>query len=177
MGGQDKGLLPWQGQPLVSHQLARLAPQVGPLMISANRHAETYAALARPWHATVVADTLPGFQGPLAGLATALQACTTPWLAALPCDTPLLPAHWVSRLAEAAASAAAHAAYAHDGRDAHYAVCLLSRALLPALQHSLAAGERRLGHWLQSAGAVAVVFEGAAPAFANLNRAADWPAD
>src|SRR2546427_5877563 len=45
MGGIDKGLQPFLGQPLAAHALDRLAPQVGHLLINANRHAEAYAQL------------------------------------------------------------------------------------------------------------------------------------
>lgn len=48
MGGIDKGLQPFLGQPLAAHALDRLAPQVGHLMLNANRHAEAYAQLGAP---------------------------------------------------------------------------------------------------------------------------------
>ena len=44
MGGVDKGLVLLDGKPLVAHVLARLAPQVGPILINANQNAERYAA-------------------------------------------------------------------------------------------------------------------------------------
>ena len=64
MGGVDKGLVELDGQPMVAHVLARLAPQVGALLINANQNAERYAAFGYP----VVADAVGGFAGPLAGL-------------------------------------------------------------------------------------------------------------
>jgi len=48
MGGVDKGLQTLRGEPLARHALDRLAPQVGPLMISANRHLHAYAAFGVP---------------------------------------------------------------------------------------------------------------------------------
>ncbi len=77
MGGVDKGLQMLHGEPLTLHVLKRLAPQTGPLLISANRHADRYAELAAPFGATVVSDTLPGFPGPLAGLLAGLRAAQT----------------------------------------------------------------------------------------------------
>jgi molybdenum cofactor guanylyltransferase len=44
MGGVDKGLQLLHNQPLALHAAQRLAPQVGPLLISANRHHSHYAA-------------------------------------------------------------------------------------------------------------------------------------
>ena len=46
LGGVDKGLQAWHGLPLVDHALVRLAPQVGAVLISANRNAPAYASRA-----------------------------------------------------------------------------------------------------------------------------------
>lgn len=91
MGGVDKGLQSFQGLPLALHALQRLAPQVGPLLINANRNTEAYAALGQPLGAKVCADTLPDYPGPLAGFMAALAQCQTPWVLCVPCDTPLFP--------------------------------------------------------------------------------------
>ena len=72
MGGVDKGLQPFRGQPLALHALQRLAPQVGALLLSANRHQGDYQALAAPFHAPVLADGLAGYAGPLAGFLAGL---------------------------------------------------------------------------------------------------------
>ena len=45
MGGVDKGLVELDGQPMVAHVLARLAPQVGDVLINANQNAERYARI------------------------------------------------------------------------------------------------------------------------------------
>ncbi|MGF7189672.1 molybdenum cofactor guanylyltransferase [Robbsia andropogonis] len=93
MGGIDKGWVMLNGQPLVEHARARLAPQVGSLIISANRHITRYAALA-----PVVTDALPDYPGPLAGVVAALRATKTRYLACVPCDVPALPEDLVERL-------------------------------------------------------------------------------
>ena len=64
MGGVDKGLQELDGRPLVAHVIARLAPQVGSLLINANRNAERYAAFGHP----VVADAIDGLARPRARL-------------------------------------------------------------------------------------------------------------
>lgn len=84
MGGVDKGLLRLGGQLLVERVLTALRAQgIGTWLIVANRSHEIYAR-----YAPVVADAEPGFRGPLAGVAAALTACTTPWLLSVPVDCP-----------------------------------------------------------------------------------------
>lgn len=165
MGGADKGLLPLKGRPLVAHVAERLAPQVGSLLINANRNRDDYARLGWP----VIEDLLPGQAGPLAGLQAGLAACATPWLAAVPCDAPRLPADLVPRLAAALAQrpgALAAAPFA-DGR-LQSAFLLCRRECLPPLAGFLAAGGRKLEDWLRSVAVVEVPFADGA-AFANLN--------
>lgn len=174
MGGQDKGLLPWQGRPIVAAVLANIAPQCGPVLISANRNLPRYTELGAPWQAQACPDTLAGFEGPLAGILAALAQCRTPWLAVAPCDSPGLPPDWVARLAAAAQAAHAPAAYAHDGAQGHYVVCLINRALHERLAQDMATGERRIGRWLQAVGGVPAPFPGQAHAFGNLNSPQDW---
>ncbi|MEZ0273190.1 MAG: NTP transferase domain-containing protein, partial [Methylophilaceae bacterium] len=62
MGGVDKGLVPFQGKPLVTHVLERLRPQVDEILVNANREIDTYAKFGYP----VVPDAIGGFAGPLA---------------------------------------------------------------------------------------------------------------
>jgi molybdopterin-guanine dinucleotide biosynthesis protein A len=174
MGGIDKGLQSWHGRPLAAHAVARLAPQVAAVMISANRHAPAYAALA----ARVLADAQPGFPGPLAGILAGLRAASTPWLAVVPCDAPWLPGDLVARLATGVAGGApgAVARRVHaDGRQRLEPVCcLLSTALADDLAATLAAGERKAGAWI-ARHAAPVDFDrpGDADAFANFNTLAE----
>ena len=85
MGGVDKGLQLHHGVPLALHALRRLAPQVGPAMLNANRNVEAYAAFGAP----VWPDTPPNYAGPLAGFVAGLSHCHTPYLVTVPCDSPL----------------------------------------------------------------------------------------
>jgi molybdopterin-guanine dinucleotide biosynthesis protein A len=171
MGGVDKGLLTWQGRPLVLHALERLRPQVAHVAVSANRHLSQYEALG----VAVWPDRVPGYPGPLAGWQAALQAMPTPWLASVPCDTPTLPLDTVTRLATAAAAQGAPAAYAVAGGRAHPVVSLLHASLRPALDRALDEHRLRVLDWLDGVQAVAVPFDapGDATAFANLNRPED----
>ncbi|MFY3334755.1 molybdenum cofactor guanylyltransferase MobA [Achromobacter xylosoxidans] len=168
MQGSDKGLVLLGGEPLVAHVARRLAPQVGPLILSANRNADSYARYGR-----VVADdtdALGAWQGPLAGLAAGLVAAAPcEWLVVTPCDTPFLPADLAQRLIAAAQTAGAPLAYAVAGGQRHPACMALRASLLPALRDYLAAGERKVGLWQSRVGGVGAPFDDAPGAFMNLN--------
>lgn len=169
MGGADKGLQELGGRPMAAHVLERLAPQVGAVLISANRNLERYAELGCP----VLPDTLDGYAGPLAGLQAALAQATTPLLVTAPCDSPFLPADLVARLHDGLVAQQAELAVAcADGR-AHRAFCLLRRELLPGLDAFLAAGERRVGLWHASLKVAEVDFSDEAGAFGNINTTED----
>ncbi|TAM27934.1 MAG: molybdenum cofactor guanylyltransferase MobA [Paraburkholderia sp.] len=185
MGGADKGLQLLRGRPLAAHVLARLAPQVGALAISANRHQDVYAALGAPWHAAVLADTLPDFPGPLAGLLAGLQAAKTPWLLTAPCDSPWLPADLAARLAAAAlaqdadiatvvtTSATGDSAGDSAGNSAgnstlHPVFALVRTSLADDLAAFLGAGERKVRAWYARHKTVEVNFADER-AFYNIN--------
>jgi molybdopterin-guanine dinucleotide biosynthesis protein A len=184
MGGVDKGLQMLAGQPLAWHALQRLRPQVGPIMISANRHLVRYAGLGVP----VWPDVMPEHPGPLAGMLAGLTHCSTPWLACVPCDSPCFPVDLVARLAAACAaegSEIAVAATLEDGEQGqgaadatprrlrmHPVFCLLDRRLAPGLAQALLAGERKVGRWMAAQRCSVVGFDDA-QAFFNVNTEAD----
>jgi molybdopterin-guanine dinucleotide biosynthesis protein A len=161
MGGIAKGLVPLHGRPLLAHVIERLAPQVAHLAINANR--DDYAAFGLPQ----VADVVPGFAGPLAGLHAGLLASATPWLVTAPCDAPMLPRDLVARLAQAA-STGRRLIVAASPRGMEPGFMLAHVGLAPALGAWLAGGGRKARDWLAAAGAVEVAFADAA-AFINVN--------
>lgn len=168
MGGADKGLLDFRGRPLVAHATERLAPQVGTMLISANRNLDVYRRLGYP----VVTDAGDERCGPLAGIAAGLAACATDWLVCVPCDCPALPRDLVERLlAGAEECQASMAVAAADGRM-QPTFQLVRRECLPALHAYLAAGERRVGQWCREQGALEVAFPEVG-AFENLNNPTD----
>ncbi|MBB2929997.1 molybdenum cofactor guanylyltransferase MobA [Paraburkholderia silvatlantica] len=173
MGGADKGLQMLHGKPLAAHVLARLAPQVGVLSISANRNGDAYAALGAPWRAGVLADTLPGFPGPLAGLLAGLRAAQTEWLLTAPCDSPWLPADLAERLTHAALSARADIVTATTTNAAgevslHPVFALVRTSLADDLAAFLCAGERKVRAWYARHTAAEVAFADER-AFYNIN--------
>lgn len=161
MGGIAKGLAPLHGRPLLAHVIDRLAPQVARIALNANR--ADYAAFDLP----LVADVIPGFAGPLAGLHAGLLACPTPWLVTAPCDAPLLPDDLVPRLAQAA-SGQRRLFVAASPRGIEPGFMLAHVELAPSLGEWLAGGGRKVRDWLAAAGAGEVRFADAA-AFANVN--------
>lgn len=165
MGGIDKGLALLDGRPLAAHVLARLAPQVGSVLINANRNGDAYASLG----AAVIADLRDDFAGPLAGLEAGLAACRTPYLACAPCDSPFLPTDLVPRLADSLAAGQASVAVARTGEQLHPVFALMRGDVLADLQAFLHAGGRRMESWLQRLRWVACSFDDEAEAFTNIN--------
>ncbi len=108
----DKALLRLVGKTLVEHAVGFLAPRVGSLLISANRNHDVYAKYGR-----VVADdpALGADLGPLAGVASALAVCNSPWLVVIPVDVPVLPTDLIDRLYDAVDHASVGDASVDDG--------------------------------------------------------------
>src|SRR6476469_5068234 len=125
MGGVDKGLQPFRGKAMVAHVLERLAPQVGTILVNANRNVEAYAAFGH----RVIADEIEGFAGPLAGFERGLAHAATPLVVTAPCDSPFLPLDLVKRLHEALVRDGADLAVAKTGDQAHPVFSLMRRAV------------------------------------------------
>jgi len=159
VSGTDKGLLELHGLPLVEHVLARLAPQVGALIISANRNQERYRALVP----RVVSDEAPSSgerdTGPLAGIQAGLAHTQTAWVVVVPCDAPQLPRSLVVRLADAVNTRGVRAACARTDGRLQPVFCLLATALGPSLTAHLSQGGRAVHGWLEEIRATAVDFE------------------
>jgi len=164
MGGGDKGLRLFRGQPMVAHAIARLAPQVEALIINANQNREAYEALGHP----VIVDAVGNFAGPLAGLHAGLSICTTPLLVTAPCDSPFLPLDLVARLHAALREADAQLAVAQTGGRAQPVFALCRRNLAGNLSDYLDSGGRKIDAWYAALRVVEVPFDDEA-AFANIN--------
>ncbi len=177
MGGADKGLQNFNGTAMALHTLLRLAPQVGEVMINANRNLAAYESFGVP----VWPDGLADYAGPLAGFLTGLERCETPWLATVPCDTPLFPTDLVARLAAAAerenADIAMAAAREEDGQLRTQPVfCLLRTELLESLVRFTHEGGRKIDAWTAQHKTSIVAFDGAQDdprAFSNANTLAE----
>lgn len=184
MGGVDKGLQHFNGEPLALNAIRRLGAQVGRVMVNANRNLEAYAAFGVPVHP----DSLADYPGPLAGFLTGLDHCATPWLLTVPCDTPLFPADIAARMGEALMAGDADIAMvnAPDSEGGGEPVlrpqpvfCLLRTSLRESLMRFTEAGGRKVQAWTAQHRTVLVPFDrpGDAPdAFFNANTLAELQA-
>ncbi len=179
MGGVDKGLQSFNGVPLAMHTLLRLTPQVGEVMINANRNLAAYESFGVPvWpDATALGD----FAGPLSGFMTGLERCETPYLVTVPCDTPLFPLDLVARMAvvfeEQSADFAVASAPEEDGQTRPQPVfCLMGTHMLESLHRFTQAGGRKIDAWTAQHKVVHVPFNlpgDDAQAFFNANTLAE----
>ena len=172
MGGVDKGLQNHLGVPLALHALRRLAPQVGQLMINANRNVAAYESMGAP----VWPDEIPDYAGPLAGMLAGLAHCATPYLVTVPCDTPNFPLDLVERLARGLADMDGDMATAftrEGGVPRRQPVfSLMKTSLRDNLAAYVAGGQGNVGLWASQQRCAQVVFEDGG-AFFNANTQAD----
>ncbi len=172
MGGVDKGLQNFQGMPLALHAVLRLGPQVGSLMVNANRNLAAYESMGVP----VWPDATTDFPGPLAGFLAGLERCETAYLVTVPCDSPQFPADLVVRLSAALQAEDADLAMAvtreADGMlQTHPVFCLMKTGLMESLVAFMAGGQRRIDRWTGQHRCAQVLFdrEGDAAGFFNAN--------
>ena len=179
MGGIDKGLQNFNDVPLALHTQLRLSPQVGELLINANRNLAAYESFGVPvWPD---AASLGDFAGPLAGFLTGLERCETAFMMTVPCDTPLFPHDLVARLAAALeaedADIAMAAAREEDGQlRAQPVFCLMRSELLESVVRFTHGGGRKIDAWTAQHKTVLVPFDqpGDDPkAFVNANTLAE----
>jgi len=167
VNGQDKGLIDWQGKPLVRHVYDRLKPQVASIIISCNRNVAQYQKLT-----TTVADIRPGRLGPLAGIESAASVVDTDYLLVVACDIPNIPENLGARLLEPLITTPNRydIAYALSGDRAHYLCAAIRTCRLAALSAALDRETRAVRDWFREEKTVAVKFEDNSDDFANLNH-------
>jgi molybdopterin-guanine dinucleotide biosynthesis protein A len=169
MGGVDKGLQTFRGKPMVAHVIERLAPQVDEIIINANRNVEAYGAFGH----RVLADSITGFAGPLAGFERGLAHAAGELVATVPCDSPFLPTDLVARLRKAIEEASAQLAVAKTGDQAHPVFTLMRRSVHQSLREFMGSGQRKIDKWYASLSVVEVAFDDEAQAFMNINTRAE----
>lgn len=166
MGGADKGLLLLNGKPMIDHIVRALRPQVSRLVVNANRNQANYSRLCE---CEIIEDIIGDYAGPLAGMASALEATATDLLLVVPCDSPLIAPDLASRMAHALVEKDAEIAVANDGERMQPVFTLLRRELLPSLRAYLEAGDRKIDIWFAKHQTVEVDFSDHPEMFFNVN--------
>ena len=169
MGGQDKGLIEFNGKTLVSILIDRLASQSIDIVINANRNQERYLSLGYP----VIKDQLEDYQGPLAGFASAMSVVTTDYIVTLPCDSPLLVDDYIDRFIASHEETGASIVVAHDGDRLQPVHALIKVDLLPSLQQFLESGDRKIDRWYAQHDFRRADFSDCADMFRNINTPDD----
>ena len=158
MGGGDKALRLLGGRPVLAHVVARLKLQVSAMIINANGEASRFAAFGLP----VVADSIAGFAGPLAGVHAGLA-----WVRAsrpgiehvvtVAADTPFFPTDLVPRFL-AALNPNRPLLVARSEEGLHPVIGLWPVAMVTALEDSLKQGARQASAFVEERGATEVFF-------------------
>lgn len=143
MDGVDKGLVTVAGREMISFVIETLAKNVDHIVVNANRNIDRYER----YPATVVSDSIEGYQGPLAGIEAGLSAATTDWIFTCPCDSPMQSEGLLPHMWSAVKAAEAEIAVAHDGERTHPVFLLLRRDLLGSLRSYLEDGQRKIDRW------------------------------
>lgn len=176
MGGGDKGLLRLGQQSILAHVIERLSPQVSDLALNANGDAKRFSDIDLP----VLADSIDGFAGPLAGVLAGLD-----WAAAhgadtivtAAADTPFFPGDLVPRLLLASEGmihplVLAATPDATRGRVRHPTFGLWPVALRDDLRRALDGGLRKVVMWTEQHAGREALFPHA-DAFFNINTPED----
>ena len=166
MGGANKGLVPFLGEPMAGRIIKRIRPQVKSIVASVNRDAEAYLALGAD---QAVPDRFEGYPGPLAALDAAGAAADAEWLLTVPCDVPLIPENLLARLSLAFRKHPARALTVRtDGRDQN-TIALVHRSLLAEIKPFIDRGDRKLGLWFDDNGRERVEWPEPGLSFVNVN--------
>ncbi|WP_415761895.1 molybdenum cofactor guanylyltransferase MobA [Pseudomonas sp. CP4] len=165
MGSQDKGLIEWQGEPLIAHLQRKVRPLTDDLIISCNRNRERYAAFADQ----LVMDDEGDFPGPLAGIRAGLKAARHAHLLVSPCDVPRIDKALLEDMLTTANQQREKPLMLRHGEHWEPLLCVIPVALLPAFEAAWNASERSPGRVMRSLDAVALQCPDNDPRLANLN--------
>ncbi len=179
MGGGDKALRLLGGVSLLDRVIARVRPQVAALIVNANGDPKRFAGFGVP----VVADSVPDFAGPLAGVLAGLDwaARHQPdcgFVVSVATDAPFLPSDLVTQLVRGLEKAGADLACAASGGRPHPVFGLWPLRLREDLRHAVVAeGVRKIDHWTRRHRLATVSFsDQPVDPFFNANRPEDLTA-
>lgn len=165
MQAANKGLVKLGDKPLIGHVIERIKKQVAHIIISANADIPQYASFGYP----VISDDLSEFQGPLAGIHSALKATTTRYAIIMPCDSPFIPEDFVVRMAQGYQASKAEVSIVNDGERTQPLFMFLETSQKSALEKTLKQGTRKVYSWLKSMKSSEIDFSDRPRAFININ--------
>ncbi len=165
MGGRDKGLLAWRGEPLIQHLQRLTRPLTDDLIISCNRNLERYALYADQ----LVQDGNDEFNGPFAGIRAALPLARHAHLLVLPCDVPLIDCSLLDQLRQAAQQHPEQPVMIKSGEHWQPLLCVIPTCHAATFEAAWQSGERSPRRAMERLGAVAVNCAEDDPRLANLN--------
>lgn len=168
VGGQDKGLLAWRGEPLTAHLYRQVRGLTDNLIISCNRNAERY----QQWADHLVTDREPGYPGPMAGLCAGLALARHPLVLVLPCDAPGIDSSLLSPWLALARQAPELPTLIRQGGQWEPLFAVLPKALGEAFDQAWLAGERSPKRVILSGEVQAYDCPAHDPRLANLNTLA-----
>jgi molybdenum cofactor guanylyltransferase len=137
------------GVTILQRVLACIGPQCDGVIINANGDPARFTDTGLP----VVADSVPDFAGPLAGILAGLDwaaahAKNCPWLLSVPGDCPFLPNNLAARLHEARHAAGTPLVCARSGEWRHPVVAIWPVELREDLRRALVDdGLRKIEIW------------------------------
>lgn len=172
MGGQDKGLIEFEGRPIIELLIEQLKSQNIRIVINANRNQSTYEQFGYP----VISDELADYQGPLAGFATTMKAVETDFILTLPCDGPLLADNFIDTFIEVQTEEGHSICVADDGERLQPVYALIKVDLLDSLLSFLQSGDRKIDRWYAQHDYAKVDFSNQKNMFANINKPEDHAA-
>ena len=165
MGGQDKGLLAWRGQPLIAHLQRLVRALTDDLIISCNRNQDLYA----PYADTLVSDDSPDFPGPLAGIRAGLAAARHEHLLILPSDEPAIDAILLTDLRETSRQNPLVPVMVRHGEFWEPLICIIPTHLKTQVEQAWDAGERSPRKIFLQLGGIGLECPANDPRLANLN--------
>jgi len=168
VGRKDKGLISLNGRYLSQHCIERLSPQVGSIIISANRNIPVYESFG----SIVIKDKTNRSSGPLSGFHSALEAATTTFVAFTPCDAPFFPQNLVEKLTEPFSDKKTEITMAIVGTKHQPVFAMVKSSLENSLALFLENGGRKIRSWFDSRTCVTVEFDNERQ-FMNINSLSD----
>ena len=166
LGGLDKPLQRWRGEPMIDCVLAQMPSQCATL-ISANRNLPSYAARGSVFTDAEVCEALHGT--PLIGILGGLERSATDWVLVSPGDTPALETGWWQALCDKPGPAGS---VIHDGERQQHLHLLLHTSNAPGLRSYLARGHVQVWRWLAELDIRTILYPHPEQ-FRNVNRPED----